>query len=93
MPLPVVEERGETLVALQASADWLTKIVGMGCRGDSHLVVKEFIDGVLNTLSGERPEADDAAMEAEERSSTAAGSAPAGEPKGRAAMGLNEDSD
>ena len=93
VPLPVVEELGVTLVPLHASADWLTKLVGLGSRGDAHLVVKEFVDGVLNTLSGERPAADDAAGEAEERSSAAAGSAPAGEPKGRAAMGLDADSD
>ena len=102
VPLPVVEELGVTLAPLHASTDWLTKLVGLGSRGDAHLVVKEFVDGVLNTLSGERPAADDAAGEAEERSSAADGSAPAGEPtgsasagepKGRAAMGLDADSD
>ena len=59
VPNPVVDERGVKCVPLQASADWLTTLVGLGCRGDSHLVVKEFIDGVLNTLSGERPDAED----------------------------------
>ena len=33
VPIPLITERGVTCVPLNSTADWLAKIVGIGCRG------------------------------------------------------------
>ena len=57
--VPTIQECGVTCVALNSCDHWLNKIVGNRCRGDPSLVVKEFVDGVLDALqsepSGEAP--------------------------------------
>ena len=98
VPIPTITENGVECVPLNASSVWLTSIVGVGCRGDAQLVVKEFVTSVLQTLPepGEGGVGGDA-REAEEGSSAAAGSEASDSkkmpPKGRAAMGLDDDSD
>ena len=91
VPIPIMCEQEVKCVALNASSDWLTKIVGRGCRGDAQLVVKEFVNSVLVELAIQLH-----APMVEERSSASAGGDPATlsePPKGRAAMGLDDDSD
>ena len=52
VPVPLIQDRGKTCVPLNSSADWLQKIVGVGSKGETRLVVKEFIDGVLACIAG-----------------------------------------
>ena len=92
VPIPVITERGVTCVPVNSTDMWLNKVVGDRCRGDSQLVIQEFVREVLQMLQqGE---------ESKERSSDAGGEGEcpplpplADAPKGRAAMGLDCDSD
>ena len=91
VPLPTIKECGVTCVPINGSDHWLTQIVSGRCRGDASLVVKEFIDEVLSVLGaaaaggGETGGQPLVAAEGAGESSA--------EPRGRAAMGLDDDSD
>ena len=90
VPIPLIQECGVTCVAINSFDHWLNKVVADRCRGDSCLIVKEFVDDLIRTLEGVR----EAPVENTERSvcpdEGASTDAPA---KGRAAMGLDSDSD
>ena len=91
IPIPQIQECGMTCVPINSTDHWLTQIASGRCRGDASLVVKEFVDEVLSVLAA----AADGGGETRGRPLVAAegagGSPP--NPKGRAAMGLDDDSD
>ena len=91
VPLPTIKECGVTCVPINGSDHWLTQVVSGRCRGDASLVAKEFIDEVLSVLGT----ADCDGGETGGKNAVAAEDAGASShtPKGRAAMGLDDDSD
>ena len=91
VPLPTIKECGVTCVPINGSDHWLTQVISGRCRGDASLVAKEFIDEVLSVLGT----ADCGGGETGGKNAVAAEGAGASShtPKGRAAMGLDDDSD
>ena len=90
VPVPTIQECGVTCVPINSTDHWLSKIVGNRCRGDAGLVVKEFVDGVLDAIKS--------APALEAPSEPIAGGGQGESPgktdmKGCAAIGLNSDSD
>ena len=98
VPIPTIKECGVTCVPINCTDHWLNKIAGDRCRGDASLVVKEFVDEVLKLLAtavgccgetGGRPLVVAEDVPAED----APADEPEPKPMGRAAMGLDDDSD
>ena len=90
VPIPLIQECGVTCVAINSHDGWLNRVVADRCRGDSCLVVKEFVDDLIRTLGRER----ETPEENTERSVCSDAGVSADIPvKGRAAMHLDSDSD
>ena len=91
--LPVVEEAGVRCIALNAYEPWMSKFLEGKSRGSRTGHVVKFVGGLVNAIKECNPFTEDdsqtsSALETE--SPAAARAAPA---KGRAALGLDEDSD
>lgn len=90
-PLPIKQttENGRSCVPFNSSEAWINKVLGDRCRGKTQLILKRFIDEMIQLLK----------QEVEERSSTTSatsdpvGSSRPGQTKGRKAFGLDSDSD
>ena len=92
LPISYITECGVTCVPINSADPWLNKVLGDRCRGDAQLVVKQFVAEVFELLASqtkERSFVDDT----KERSLVSEGGAPIEALIGRAAMGLDSDSD
>ena len=89
--IPSFVECGIVCAAINATGTWLNKVVGEKGRADSQVVIKEFVDGLVEKMQR------DAVSEGQAASSV--GEEGRGESSvvksqcGRGAMGLDEDSD
>ena len=90
VPIPLIQECGATCVAINSADGWLNKVVADRCRGDSCLIVKEFVDDLIRTLEGVREAPDENTERSVCPDVGALTDTPA---KGRAAMHLDSDSD
>ena len=96
VPIPLIQECGATCVAINSHDGWLNKVVADRCRGDSCLIVKEFVDDLISTLSRGREVTGESA---EPSVQPGVGASSTDTPskdtpsKGRAAMHLDSDSD
>ena len=87
--IPTIKECGVTCVPINSSDSWLSQLLGDRARGDGALIVKEFVEDLRDAIRRETG----AAPLTEERSSEAKANDSTGEPVGRQAMGLDDDSE
>ena len=90
IPIPLIQECGATCVPINSADGWLNKVVADRCRGDSCLIVKEFVDDLIRTLGREREALDENTERSVRPDVGVLADTPA---KGRAAMHLDSDSD
>ena len=90
IPIPLIQEYGATCVPINSADGWLNKVVADRCRGDSCLIVKEFVDDLIRTLGREREALDENTERSVRPDVGVLADTPA---KGRAAMHLDSDSD
>ena len=90
VPIPLIQECGATCVAINSTDGWLNKVVADRCRGDSCLIVKEFVDDLIRALGREHEVAEEGTERSVPPDVEVVADTPA---KGRAAMHLDSDSE